>query len=112
MLPGLLNIPRSETDWLRWGHFHRDQHLLIRQAILAADNINLPDYPLYPIVREDIGGFLQRNSQMHLDFNSVLGQQSINLQDVDFNDANQTEAWMFLHFQEHRTAAIALGFDS
>ena len=111
MLPALLNIPRSEGDWRIWSFNHRDQHDLIRQAILVKYNINLNAYPLDPIPESEDGllQWLAWNQQSHDDFTGVLNLQSSDLESVDFKNASQTEAWIFLHYEEHFSAAAALG---
>ena len=53
--------------------------------------------------------FLEANSQSHIEMNSVLGVQGVDLQDVDPRNENQLIAWINLHFLEHQTAEIKLG---
>ncbi len=53
--------------------------------------------------------FLAANQRLHLDMNSVLGQQSSDLEDVDLSDPKQVEAWTAIHYQEHYNAEAALG---
>jgi hypothetical protein len=109
MLAVLLEDPRNPGDWNRWSFDHRDSHDRIRQAIMRVDGVQLTDYPVDPIDGDHIADFLQYNSQLHADMNGVLGLQSVDLLSVNFQDNNQREAWINLHYQEHFDAEQALG---
>lgn len=100
MLPVLLEVPRTAEDWLRWGWNHSADH---REIIQAASNqgANLTNYVLYPIIMEDIAGFLTRHQQTHIDMDAAAGVQSTNLLGVDFNDERQLAAWISSNYQEH-----------
>jgi hypothetical protein len=110
VLPALLNVPKNDAEWNIWSLAHRDQHDIIRAAILAQYNVNLASYPLDPIPfsKEALYQWLVWNEQSHDDFNSVLGLQSSDLESVDLTDAKQKEAWIWLHFLEHQSAADKL----
>ena len=107
-LAALLNSPKTADDWAVWSYAHRDQHLLIRNAIQSAYGINLNVYVLDPINLQDFNDFLNNNQIAHNDFTGVLGITNNDLSQVDFKDANQEESWIFLHFQEHYDAANKL----
>jgi hypothetical protein len=108
----LLNTPQTDNDWQSWSFHHRSSHLAIIQAIQAQKNITLTQYQLDPISPRDVPGFLQRNSQSHIEMNSVLDLQTVDLQDVDFKNDRQLRAWIFLHYKEHDDAETALGISS
>ena len=109
MLADLLIAPQNELEWSRWSFAHRDQHNLIRQAIQKLYGVNLPDYQLDPINFADFTSFLDNNQSAHNDMNGVLGLQSSNLEQVDFQNKAQLEAWIYLHRREHEAAAFKLG---
>lgn len=109
MLASLQNVPKSSTDWSIWSFHHRLSHQAIRQAIMAQKGVNLSEYLLDPIDFTDIGGFLQRNQQSHVEMDGALGFQSEDLQTVDLKDEEQKIAWIDSHWQEHSTAEQALG---
>jgi hypothetical protein len=107
----LLSVPTDGKSWEIWAFSNRDQCDNIRQAILKQKNINLTQYQLYPIdfsTPETIQNFLANNSQAHDDFNSVLNLQSTDIEDVDFKDKKQLEAWINLVYQELYVASAAL----
>lgn len=109
MLPYLLNTPRDQSEWLRWGFHHQDSHDVIRGAILQKKKIDLNRYQLYPIFGEDLQGWLNRHAQTHIEMNAAIGLQGVDLLDVDFKDERQLEAWIWLEYLEHQQASIALG---
>jgi hypothetical protein len=112
MLIAILSVPRSEAEWATWSWHHRLSHDAIRQAIQAQKNINLVDYQVDPIAPQDITGFLQRDSQLHIEMTAAVGIASHDLQDVDFKDQNQLESWINVHWSEHRDTEDLLGLGS
>ena len=112
MLAMILNVPRSPEDWERWAFHHRQSHDAIRRAILAKANIDLPDYVLYPIADFAPKNFLENNTSAHTDMNTVINRPGSDLEDVDFSDQRQLQAWIYLHWQEHNVAENVLGIGS
>lgn len=109
MLCDLLVVPQSQTEWSKWSFAHRDQHNLIRQAIQKQYGVSLTEYLIDPIAFENFADFLDNNQELHNDMNSVLLLQSSNLQQIDYNNKSQLEAWIYLHRREHEAAAFKLG---
>jgi hypothetical protein len=109
VLPALANTPRSPSEWLRWSFDHRDSHDRIRAAILARMGTMLADHQVEPINPNDTVSFLNNNSTLHNDMNRALGQPGSDIQDVDFKDDKQLEAWIKLHYVEHYNAETVLG---
>lgn len=110
-LPTLLNVPRTRNEWDAWSFAHRTHHAAIRQAIYAESHTsdNLFEYQLDPIPQDQIQDWLARNQQSHDDMNQVLDLQGVDLESVDVKDPKQLAAWIYIHWQEHQSAAIALG---
>lgn len=108
MLVTLVTTPTNASEWAVWSYAHRDSHALIRQAIQAQFNINLIEYPLDPIPFDSLTQWLDWNQQAHNDMNGVLGTQSSDLQEADFNDPAKLQAWIYLHRREHETASSIL----
>jgi len=108
-LANLWNVPRSDEDWQVWSTSHRDHTNVIRQAIRQRYGINLPEYQLDPIPFDAPQQWLAWNQGSHDDIDGVLGTQGSDLEDVDFTDANQVQAWIFLHVQEHTNWTDKLG---
>lgn len=108
MLAYLLNVPSTSQEWETWSWAHRDQHALVRQAIQAVNDVNLPQYPLDPIAFDNFQDFLNWNARAHNDANGVLGTQGSDLTQLDPRDQNQLSAWVYLHNEEHRTWANVL----
>lgn len=108
MLVSLLNTPKNDSEFEQFFYNNRNQIIEIRQAILKQKNINLTEYILYPVRQDSLQTFLLNNAQSHTDFNSVLGLQGADLLNVDFNDREQLEAWIFINYQELYDASAAL----
>jgi hypothetical protein len=109
MIAALLNNPKTDAEWDIWSYHHRISHDSIRAAILAQKSIDLPDYLIDPVDKNNIPRWLDNNSELHQDMDAALGVQSVDLEDVDFNNENQKVAWLYQHWQEHQTAELALG---
>lgn len=71
--------------------------------------LNLEDYIIYPVDKNNIKNFLENNQNLHSDMDGALGLQSSDLQDVNFDDENQKKAWFYSHYQEHFNAESTLG---
>ena len=111
MLCQLLNIPSTQDEWNIWSYHHRLSHQAIRQAALAR-SVTLIDYEIDPVNREFITDWLDRNQQLHVDMDGLVGAQSVDLQDVDLQDRNQLVAWIRLHWIDHQTVETQLGIAS
>ena len=109
MIATLLTVPKSAADWQIFGFAHAQVHTQIRQALLTKKNYVVGDYILDPINFEAIEEWLGRVQQTHIEMDQALNLASNSLEGVDFNDRNQTEAWIYLNWQEDNAACIALG---
>lgn len=112
MLCQLLNIPSTQDEWNIWSYHHRLSHDAIRQAALVQKNVTLIDYQIDPVNFNFVSDWLDRNQQLHVDMDGLVGAQSVDLQDVDVRDKNQFVAWVYLHYNEHLTAENRLGIAS
>ena len=108
MLPALLEVPTNADEWGRWAFNNQDQIQLIQKAIFKKYNVTLTPYIIFPINLEAPQIFLQNNQSCHTDFNAVLGLQSHDIQEVDFNDPDLVESWVNLVYQELFDASSAL----
>lgn len=109
MLATLVRPPQNQQDWDVWAWAHKDQHAIVRAAIKAKYNVDLSEYQLYPIPRDSLTQWLDWNQQSHDDINAILGTQGTNLEQSDFTNAAQFEAWNYLHLREHETWGFSLG---
>jgi hypothetical protein len=112
LLPSLLNIPHSQSEWDQFSWNHRLSHDKIRSAVLAQFKLSLTDYQIDPISPGNIQQFLQNNSSLHNDMNTVLGLPGIDLLDVDLSKDNERDSWLWFHFKEHFDAENKLGIGS
>jgi hypothetical protein len=112
VLPLLLNTPRSVEDWARWSLHHRISHDVIRGALNSQQKLSLPTYLLDPINLGQPRNFLQWNQSAHIDMNAALKTPGSDLEDVNFNDERQMQAWVWLHYLEHSVIEQRLGVAS
>lgn len=108
MLAQLMMVPNSPQDWAVWSLHHKLDHDEIQLACNAQLGTKSNQYCLDPIPMDQIQEWLTRNQQSHNEMNGPLGLQGTDLEDVDFNDKRQLEAWIFLHYQEHYSARSKL----
>lgn len=109
MIAHLLNVPKTVGEWAVFSFDHARVHQAIRQG-LAATGFRTGDYVLDPMPTDPNGvqEWLARVQQTHNEMNEGLGLQSNDLTGVDFNDAGQAAAWVYLNWQEDNAAMIAL----
>ena len=112
LLAALLNVPSRSNDWSTWSWHHRLSHSAILGAALRQRGVALTDYVLDPINLDHVEDWLERNQQMHVDMNGVVGSQSVDLTDVDFKDSKQLQAWISIHYLEHQTVEQRFGIGS
>lgn len=70
--------------------------------------VALQVYQLDPINLQSPQDFIWHHAQTHTDMNGALGLQSIDLSEIDFEDENALEAWIFSNYQEHNNVHEAL----
>lgn len=108
-LSDLQEVPETANQWDVFTFALRTEITKIRQAIFQQKNIVLQERvvdPLNPKFRKD---FLQNNQTMHQEFNTVLGLQSQDLQDIDIENREQLSEWVNINYQEIYAAQQALG---
>jgi hypothetical protein len=106
----LLNVPKTVGEWATFSFSHAQVHREIRQALLSQRGFATGDYVLDPIPteRNEVDEWLGRVQQTHNEMNDALGLQSNSLVGVDFSDAGQAAAWIYLNWQEDNAAMVAL----
>ncbi len=75
---------------------------------MVQKNINLADYLIDPIPSNNTADWLDNNSQLHREMNAALGLQSVDLESVNTQNERELQAWVWSHYQEHRSAEQAL----
>lgn len=105
----LLNVPRGIEEFNRWTFNHAQDHLKIIQVLKSQLGADLVQYQLDPVPFDNPFEFLRRHAQTHIDMNGVLGLQSIDLSETDFNDPNRFSAWVYSNYQEHNNVHLKLG---
>jgi hypothetical protein len=112
MLAALLNVPSRPEEWQEWSWHHRLSHSAILGAASSQKNIELTDYVIDPINLNYMTDWLERNQQMHVDMDQLVGAQAIDLTDVNLQDPRQLQSWVYLHYLDHQTVEQRLGIGS
>lgn len=100
-LASLLNAPSTPTEQLKWSFSNADAHSRIVTAIRSQIGTVLTPFVLDPIPEFDRQNWLRRHQQAHTDFTAVLGIDGSDLSEVNWQDQEEREAWVQLHFEEH-----------
>ena len=66
--------------------------------------LSLPVYQLDPIDFEHPMQFIKWHAQTHTDMNGSLGLESIDLGDIDMQNENQVQSWIYSNYEEHNNA--------
>lgn len=106
-LPNILAIPEDGFQEFWFNHYQ--DHVDIVEAIQKDTGIKLTMYNIYPWLDSDQNGILEQHQQYHNDMNQLLGIAGSDLSDLDFQKKNEVKAWVYLNFQEHLNAHMALG---
>jgi hypothetical protein len=107
-LPPLYQPPEGSRGWEEYWFQHFQDHLEIVQAIQNTLNVPLTVYDIDPWTNTDKEGILERHEQFHNDMNGVLQIPGNDLSEVDFKNPGQVKAWVWLNYQEHLNAHMAL----
>lgn len=108
-LATLYNVPTTPEEFNIFSFANSDEHTNIVRALIVQYNVPSPVYVLDPLPLQDMGTWLEQHQILHNIMNGVLGTNSNDLTDVDFKDQDQLAEWIWLHAQEHFTAAGLLG---
>jgi hypothetical protein len=104
-LADILYRPKTPQQQRDWDWSHNQVHLLVRLQIQAQHKVNLPIYPIEPVNWEQPKSWLKLHAAFHDDANGVLKTEANDLETVDWADPEQRDAWIEIHYQEHRNWA-------
>jgi hypothetical protein len=111
-LAQLGSVPRTNADLQAWTFANVTSHRDIIAAIMAQKKVQLQEFIIQPFDPRDpvnFQAFLNAHASMHQQMDAVLGLQSYNLSEVDWNDQSQLAWWMNTHYTEHEAASTVLG---
>jgi len=108
---GLAHVlyPAPAQDGMEQWLLNNYAHHRAINAGASGRGLNIGSYLIYPVRQENMRDFLEQHQRWHTDMCTALGITGNDLSDVDFNNDQQKDAWMFLHYQEHLAAATKLG---
>lgn len=105
----ILFPPPTENGIHEWSLSHYLHHLAIISAVKQTKGINLPTYPIWPISLTNIDIWLENHQLLHNEMNAVFHNEGNDLSSLNWSDSKQREAFYYLNFQEHRSAAADSG---
>jgi hypothetical protein len=99
----LYAVPQTDADVQRLGFFNRDHHVQVSDWIMANHGLAVERYVLYPMPPMDaLGTWLINHQSWHAQIDAILGVSGYNLLDVDVQNRDALQAFLFLHGEEHR----------
>lgn len=108
-LATLLYPPPTKRGMDEWAYANVQHHRALNSAILRRRNISIGETQIWPIRQDSFQDFLRQHQQWHDALNGALGVAGVDLQNVDFTNDKERDAWIWLHFNSHRNYAEALG---
>jgi hypothetical protein len=107
-LPQLYQPPEGSNGWQEYWFWHFQDHLEIVQRLRTLGFL-VPVYDMDPWIDASKDLILEQHQQFHNDFNQLAGTAGNDLSDVDFKNAGQIKAWVWLNFIEHQNFHQILG---
>lgn len=108
-LATLLYPPPTDRGMDEWLFANVQHHRTITDAIASQRGVRIAEQNIWPVGKGDWRNFLRRHQEWHDAINGALGVPGVDLQSLDFNNKQQVDAWIWLHFVSHRAWAQALG---
>jgi hypothetical protein len=108
-LPNLVALPDGPGGWEEFWFNHYQDHIDIVQQIHKISGISLTIYDIYPWLGSNKDGIFEQHQQFHNDMDQILGIPGSDLSDIDFEKPNEVKSWIYLNYEEHLNAHMALG---
>jgi hypothetical protein len=98
----------TKTGWQEWSWANLQHHLAIDTAILEVLGVEIVPFRIWPVFEKDFQDWLEQHQEYHNVYSQVLGIESQDLSELDLKNKSKADDWMYLHVQEHRSAATIL----
>lgn len=105
----LLYPPPTKSGLEEWAFHHIQAHRAINEGMARLKEAAVDEFNIYPLDLGAFDDFLAQNQKWHDATNLVLNVPGVDLRNVDFQNPAQRDAWLWLHFLQHRTYAERLG---
>ena len=102
------NVPADDGELQMWSFAHMAAHRDINRRILEVYEVRIDEFPLDPVIIESMDIWLDQHQQMHNQQNQVLGIAGYPLSEVDWQNKEELEEWIWMHADEHARAATIL----
>ena len=108
-LPYLFNIPDDPQGADSFFWWHATDHQEIAQATQTQKMVSIVNRILYPFVPNEKEAWLERHQQTHDDIIAALDLDiGTDLTNVDFNDRESVQQWVYDNAEEHQAMRAAL----
>lgn len=108
-IAALFNIPTDQITLSRFSFHNRDAHELVVDGIYKNTGVQLPQYPIDPIDRNDFQSWLYTHQAMHNSINAALNLTGNDLTELDPDKPEQMSVWIQDHASEHLQWGKILG---
>lgn len=108
-LAAILYPPPEERGFDEWTFQHLAHHQAIITAARQVKGATLTLENIYPVSPNNLEQFLYLHQEMHNAQNALLGINGNDLSSTDFKNKKEADAWYYLHWTEHQSAASQLG---
>lgn len=108
-LAQILYPPPTKTGLGEWLWANYQHHLAVNGAVFTKSSDRLTLYRIWPVGDADFNGWLEQHQQQHNVTNEALGTSGFDLSSVDIKNKKQFDAFVWIHFIEHRNWAQTLG---
>lgn len=92
-----------------WSFANYQHHQLVIGALQRQKQITQPLFRIWPIAQNNFNDWLEQHQEQHNLTNSALGTSGFDLSSVDPTNKKQFDAFVWIHFIEHRNWAQSLG---
>lgn len=100
--------PPTERGMEEWLHAHIRHHEAIADAVRTTLGVTLDILPIYPGKVED-DQWSRDHQEMHNAMSGALGLAGTDITRWDTKNKRKSDDWVYIHFEQHRTAASACG---
>jgi len=104
-IASLFNVPDTDDELSTWSFSHAAHHRDIAAAAFKKFNVTLLQSILDPFDPSDQGWF-ERHQAMHFSMNLLFGIASYNLEEVNWDNQDERNAWIYLNGLEHRETGV------
>lgn len=105
----LLYPPPTDRGPEEWSYHNLQHHQAVSDAIYAQRGVRVTATNIYPMRGDNLMSWARAHQEWHDAINGILGVPGVDLQNVDWEQREEIDAFFWLHFNQHRAWAQTLG---